>query len=151
LAGSSSGNLYSTAPSSLAASAGDPLAEPKYELVENNVLISQGQFRAGLVSRLAQSWRLAVLFASSPSWTSGKEHSNSTRPVSAEVPSTPVPSPPPAGSSGAMASSFGIAFSIFFTLASLLLLGGLPAMRRLRLASEPWRAAPFVLIPERPG
>jgi hypothetical protein len=50
-----------------------------------------------------------------------------------------------------MASSFGIAFSIFFTLASLLLLGGLPAMRRLRLASEPWRAAPFVLIPERPG
>jgi hypothetical protein len=50
-----------------------------------------------------------------------------------------------------MASTSGIAFPIFLTLAGLLLMGGLAAMRLLRLASEPWRRAPFVLIPERPG
>jgi hypothetical protein len=44
-----------------------------------------------------------------------------------------------------------MAFSIFLTLAGLLLIGGPAAMRRLRLASQPWRSAPFVLIPERPG
>jgi hypothetical protein len=47
--------------------------------------------------------------------------------------------------------SAGVGFSIFLALAGLLLTGGLAAMRLLRLASEPWRAAPFALIPERPG
>jgi hypothetical protein len=55
------------------------------------------------------------------------------------------------GSSDAMASAAGGAVSIFLTLAGLLLMGGLAAMRLLRLASEPRRGAPFVLIPERPG
>jgi hypothetical protein len=62
-----------------------------------------------------------------------------------------TPGPLPDGSSGAMGSAAGMAFSIFLTLAGLLLMGGLAAMRLLRLASEPWRAAPLVLIPERPG
>jgi hypothetical protein len=50
-----------------------------------------------------------------------------------------------------MASGVGVAFSIFLVLAGLLLMGGLAAMRLLRLASEPWRVAQFVLVPERPG
>jgi hypothetical protein len=63
----------------------------------------------------------------------------------------PAPSPSPGGTLGAVASATGMAFSIFLTLAGLLLIGGSAMTRRLRFASEPWRAAPFVLIPERPG
>jgi hypothetical protein len=73
---------------------------------------------------------------------------------SASSPSGPThaPSPLPGGSSGAMASSAtGVGSLIFLTLVGLLLMGGLAAMRLLRLASKPWRPAPFVLIPERPG
>lgn len=70
---------------------------------------------------------------------------------SIRVPQTPAPSPFPTGTSSAMTSAAGLAFPIFLTLASLLLIGGLAAMRLLRLASEPWRVAPFALIPERPG
>jgi hypothetical protein len=44
-----------------------------------------------------------------------------------------------------------VGFSIFLMLAGLLRLAAPRTKRRLRLASEPWRQAPFVLIPERPG
>jgi len=67
------------------------------------------------------------------------------------VPPTPTPAPLPQGSSGAMAGGVGVAFSIFLILAGLLLLGGMAAMRLLRLASESWRMAQFALVPERPG
>jgi hypothetical protein len=80
-----------------------------------------------------------------------EERSIGSPPASAVAPPAPTPFPLPAGSAGAVASVAGIASSIFLTLAGLLLLGVLPAMRRLRLASEPWRVAPLVLIPERPG
>jgi hypothetical protein len=81
----------------------------------------------------------------------GSDGRRAGAPPSANVLPTPAPSPLPGGSSGAMASTAGAAFAIFLTLAGLLLMGGLAAMRLLRLASEPWRRAPFVLIPERPG
>jgi hypothetical protein len=42
-------------------------------------------------------------------------------------------------------------FTIFLTIAGLLALGAPPALRRMRLASEPLRLAPLVLMPERPG
>lgn len=44
-----------------------------------------------------------------------------------------------------------VGFSIFLILAGLLMLAAPQAKRRLRLASELWRPAPFVLIPEPPG
>jgi hypothetical protein len=51
----------------------------------------------------------------------------------------------------ASAAASGFGFSIFLTLAGLLVLGALWAAHRLRLSSELWRLAPVVLIPERPG
>jgi hypothetical protein len=67
------------------------------------------------------------------------------------IPAAPIPTPLPLSSSSATASGVGVAFSIFLTLAGLLLIGGLAAMRLLRLASDSWRMAQFVLVPERPG
>jgi hypothetical protein len=67
------------------------------------------------------------------------------------IPAAPIPEPLPQGAPGAMASGVGVAFSIFLILTGLLLMGGLAAMRLLRLASESWRVAQFVLVPERPG
>jgi hypothetical protein len=65
------------------------------------------------------------------------------------APLVAVPSPAPGGvAPGATASGFGLSI---FVLAGLLVLGAPPARRRLRLSSEPWRVAPFVLLPERPG
>jgi hypothetical protein len=66
---------------------------------------------------------------------------------------------PPSGASGlspgaaapSAAAGSGAGISIFLLLSGLLLLGALWAARRLRLASESWRLAPLVLIPERPG
>ena len=54
-----------------------------------------------------------------------------------------------AGGSGAGGAA-GLALA-FLTLAGLLLVAPLRAMRRLRLSSAPWLTACFVLIPERPG
>jgi hypothetical protein len=67
----------------------------------------------------------------------------------ASIPSSPGPSP--GGASESTVAACGFAVSIFLTLAGLSMLAAPRAMRRLRLASEPWRVAPFVLIPERPG
>jgi outer membrane biosynthesis protein TonB len=67
-------------------------------------------------------------------------------------PAGPAPGPAPSGvSGGSSAGASGLALSAYLTLAGLLLLGGPRAMRRLRLSCEQWRAACFVLIPERPG
>jgi hypothetical protein len=66
----------------------------------------------------------------------------------------PAPSPTPAptgGFSTATSASSGFGSIFFLTLATLLACGAPQALRRLRLASEPWRPAPFVLIPDRPG
>jgi hypothetical protein len=67
----------------------------------------------------------------------------------ASIPSSPGPGP--GGVSESTVAACGFALSIFLTLAGLPMLAAPRAMRRLRLASEPWRLAPFVLIPERPG
>jgi hypothetical protein len=103
------------------------------------------------LAQLAQSGTaIESLSTFTPSPTGGNRHRAGT-PAASSVPPAPAPRPVPGGSSPAMASTSGIAFSTFLTLAGLLLMGGLAAMRLLRLASEPWRRAPFVLIPERPG
>ena len=70
-------------------------------------------------------------------------------PPPASIPSSPAPSP--GGVSESTVAACGIALSIFLTLVGLAMLAAPRATRRLRLASEPWRLAPFVLIPERPG
>ena len=51
---------------------------------------------------------------------------------------------------GSAPGASGLALSAYLTPGDLLL-GGPRAMRRLRLSCEQWRAACFVLIPERPG
>jgi serine-type D-Ala-D-Ala carboxypeptidase (penicillin-binding protein 5/6) len=61
------------------------------------------------------------------------------------------PIPAPSGGPGSVAGGYGAAFSMFLALAGFLLIALVGAMRRLRLCGEPWRAAQFVLIPERPG
>jgi hypothetical protein len=77
---------------------------------------------------------------------SGAAHNGSPP---ASIPSSPGPGP--GGVSESTVAACGFALSIFLTLAGLPMLAAPRAMRRLRLASEPWRLAPFVLIPERPG
>ena len=64
---------------------------------------------------------------------------------------SPAPSPGQGGVSGSTAAASGLACSTFLTLTGLLLLGAPRTMRRLRVCREPWRAAPFVPIPARPG
>jgi hypothetical protein len=67
-------------------------------------------------------------------------------------PVSPAPGTAPSGASGGVAmGASGLALSGFLTLAGLLLLGAPRAMCRLRLSSQPWLTACFVLIPERPG
>jgi outer membrane biosynthesis protein TonB len=64
----------------------------------------------------------------------------------------PPPGPAPSGAvGGSAAGGSGVGLSGFFTLAGQLRLAGPRAMRRLRLSSQPWLTAFFVLIPERPG
>jgi hypothetical protein len=64
----------------------------------------------------------------------------------------PAPAPIPAGSSSSAAgSAAGFGSIIFLSLAGLLAWGAPQALRRLRLASESQRPAPFVLIADRPG
>ena len=64
----------------------------------------------------------------------------------------PPPGPAPSGAvGGSAAGGGGVGLSGFFTLAGQLRLAGPRAMRRLRLSSQPWLTAFFVLIPERPG
>jgi hypothetical protein len=67
------------------------------------------------------------------------------------APGSVAPSPAPGGITGPAAAASGLALSTFLTLAGLLLLGGPRVMRLLRLFSEPWCSARFVLMPERPG
>jgi hypothetical protein len=63
----------------------------------------------------------------------------------------PAPAPSPGGASGAAASGgTGLGLSGFITLGALLGLAAPRALRRLRLASEPWLSPSFALIPERP-
>jgi hypothetical protein len=63
------------------------------------------------------------------------------------------PGPAPSGSSGGATAggAGGVGLSGFLAFAVLLLLAAPRAMRRLRLACQPWLTAFFVLIPERPG
>jgi hypothetical protein len=63
----------------------------------------------------------------------------------------PGPAPVQGFAFPASAGNAGFGFSIFLMLAGLLLLGALLVSGRLRLSSEPWRPAPFVLILDRPG
>jgi hypothetical protein len=112
----------------------------------------RGSIHVSTVARRAQAWGAAdsITLAGS-SWSRDGGAADNPQRASASVPLTPPPGSASGGSSGATAAFPGGAISIFLTLASLLLLAGSQAMRRLRLASELWRAAPFVLIPERPG
>jgi len=68
----------------------------------------------------------------------------------AQAPFSPQPGPAgvPSGAGAPAGASGGLTL---FTLAGLLMAGALWAMRRLRIASDPLRPAPFVLIPDRPG
>jgi hypothetical protein len=121
------------------------------ELVENC------EAPIGGLSRVSVAWFLQVgigpeLPTAIPTSSAADNSGPAAAPSASSIRIPPAaPSPLPGGSSGAMASAAGMAFSIFLTLAGLLLMGGLAAMRLLRLASEPLRKAPFVLIPERPG
>jgi hypothetical protein len=64
----------------------------------------------------------------------------------------PPPGPAPSGAvGGSAAGGAGVGLAGFFTLAGQLRLAGPRALRRLRLSSQPWLTAFFVLIPERPG
>jgi hypothetical protein len=69
--------------------------------------------------------------------------------VGSPSPAQPAPLLPGGAPTSASASA-GLALTLL-GLATLLLLGAPPATRRLRLASEPRRPAPFVLIPVPPG
>ncbi|HEX3510491.1 MAG TPA: hypothetical protein VHT27_05260 [Solirubrobacteraceae bacterium] len=71
-----------------------------------------------------------------------------------EAPPAPAPLPSPSSPvvPGVGAASASAAVALLLTLAGLMALWVPPAVRRrLRLASEPRRPAPFVLLPERPG
>jgi hypothetical protein len=97
---------------------------------------------------------LAAAAAGAPPGSShGRQVGGDGRSVDSTPPVSPAPGGPPSGaaSGGAAVGGSGLALSGFFTLACLLLLGAPRAMRRLRLACEPWLTACFVLIPERPG
>jgi hypothetical protein len=63
----------------------------------------------------------------------------------------PRPAPVQGFAFPASAGNAGFGFSILLMLAGLLLLGALLVSGRLRLSSELWRPAPFVLILDRPG
>jgi hypothetical protein len=80
-----------------------------------------------------------------------REAHNGTRPASGVSTATPGPSPGPGGGSAPSGGASGFGFSVFLTLAGLLVLGAPWATRRTRLASESWLVAPFLLMPERPG
>jgi hypothetical protein len=70
------------------------------------------------------------------------------------TPAGPSPGPAPSGAAGAAVGGGGgggAAPSAYLSLAGLLLLAAPRALRRLRLSSQPWLTACFVLIPERPG
>lgn len=106
------------------------------------------------LSRVSAAQLLGPLIGTKPSAAftfSGDSADHHAAGSTVRVPPTPTPAPLPQGSSGAMAGGVGVAFSIFLILAGLLLLGGMAAMRLLRLASESWRMAQFALVPERPG
>jgi hypothetical protein len=68
-------------------------------------------------------------------------------------PAAPGPGSAPGGAAGvgSAAGGSGLGLSAFLTLAGLLLLAPLRALRRLRLSCQPLLTACFVLIPERPG
>jgi hypothetical protein len=103
------------------------------------------------IASFAQIASVMESLSTSPTPRNGDYGRRAGTPPSTSVLPAPTPSPLPVSSSDAMASAAGAAFSTFLTLAGLLLMGCLAAMRRLRLASEPRRTAPFVLMPERPG
>jgi hypothetical protein len=72
-------------------------------------------------------------------------------PSTSGAPLEPVSGFAGGGLSSMAGGASGVGLLDLLALAGLLLLGAPLAMRRLRLSSEPWRSAPFVLIPERPG
>jgi hypothetical protein len=85
-------------------------------------------------------------------WPSGSSGPQATMPSAVAATGSP-PVQMPGGSapvSGAGAAG-GLSGSALLAFAALLLLAAPLAMRRLRLAAGSWRAAQFILIPERPG
>jgi hypothetical protein len=102
---------------------------------------------------LGQSiWTLPADFALA-SGTGALGMGAGVRPTTTAMPVAPSENAPPSpgGASPATAAGTGFGLSISLILAGLLMLAAPWAKRRLGLASEPWRLAPFVLIPERPG
>ncbi len=113
----------------------------------------------GAPSTLSALWRQSIWMTLStlpshcvsPSGTRAPGTSVGARTATNTLVAPPGHAPPPGGASPATAAGAGSGLSIFLILAGLPMLAAPWAKRRLRLASEPWRLAPFVLIPERPG
>jgi len=86
---------------------------------------------------------------------SGASAASSGAVAHGSAPVAPAPAPlAPAGGLGISAAggaASGLAFFLILSFLGLSMLGAPGAMRRLKLASERWRPALFVLIPERPG
>jgi hypothetical protein len=101
---------------------------------------------------LGQSVWMALSTLPAASDTGAPGTGTGARPATTTPVAPPGHAPPsPGGASPATAAGAGSGLSIFLILAGLPMLAAPWAKRRLRLASEPWRLAPFVLIPERPG
>jgi hypothetical protein len=99
---------------------------------------------AGLVPALLPGWSAP---GAAPVPTAGAPYGAIAEAQGANAPPGPAQPAVPGGA----AASAGAGIALLLTLAGLMLLWVPPAVRRLRLASESLRLAPWVLIPERPG
>jgi hypothetical protein len=106
---------------------------------------------AAMLAQLAPAFSLAPLSAiAGPTY--GVSGAGRTGGFAGARGNAPAPAPLQGVSAPASAgASSGVGFSLFAMLAGLLVLGALLVSGRLRLSSQLWRPAPFVLNLERPG
>jgi hypothetical protein len=145
-----SGSSFEAGPSLMATPASS--AQAVFDGASGPAIASQPLSGAPSALLGQSAWMtLSTLPADSPlaSGTDAPGTSVGVRPTTPVAP--PEHAPSPGGASPATAAGTGFGLSISLILAGLLILAAPWAKRRLGLASEPWRPAPFVLIPERPG